>query len=297
MKKEMNKGMLTILMLLSMVTWGVSWPANKIITAFGTTIDLGIFRYVFVVLSLLLLLLILKTPLKINKKGWVSLLCAGGLMAIYNFTFLQGLKVGSPGKGGILVTTLNPIFAYGLGLLIHFKKPKLNETIGLGLGLIAGLILLKIWSNVDLLLNGGNIYFLSSAFIWAVMSKFTAKSANYGSPFAFSWWMYLLTLVFLLPFGDFEALQKMCAITEMKFWGNLSFAAVITTTLATTMYFFATSKIGAEKASSFIFTVPLSAAFFSWWILDEKIETHTIIGGLIGILAVWVINMKFEKAK
>ena len=42
-------------------------------------------------------------------------------MAVYNFTFLQGLKFGKPGAGGILVTTLNPIVAYGIGNILDAK--------------------------------------------------------------------------------------------------------------------------------------------------------------------------------
>jgi drug/metabolite transporter (DMT)-like permease len=89
-----------------------------------------------------------------------------------------------------------------------------------------------------------------------------------------------------------EEVLTLTASTELLFWGNLLFASIITTTLATTVYFFATAKIGAEKASSFIFTVPFSAALSSFLILGEKIEWPTIVGGFIGILAVWMINRK-----
>jgi drug/metabolite transporter (DMT)-like permease len=38
--------------------------------------------------------------------------------------------------------------------------------------------------------------------------------------------------------------------------------------------------------------VPLSAAFGSWLFLDEVIQLHTIIGGLLGIGAVYILNKK-----
>ena len=79
---------------------------------------------------------------------------------------------------------------------------------------------------------------------------------------------------------------------DVKFWGNLFFSATITTSLATTFYFVATSKIGASKASSFIFMVPFSAALGSWIFLGEAIELHTIIGGILGIAAVYILNRK-----
>jgi drug/metabolite transporter (DMT)-like permease len=300
MENEQSSGnRLALAMIASMVMWGISWPSNKILVqaakstdALVSSNDLGIYRYTFVVLSLLPLLLFLKVPLKIAKKGIPFLLISGILMAAYNFTFLQGLTYGSPGKGGILVTTLNPIMAYALGMAVDWRRPNRNESIGLALGVTAGLILLKIWDGGASLLDTDNLFFLLAAFLWSVMSKFTSRSSNFGSPFAFSWWMYVVTLIAILPFMNGAIVLELTHSREPRFWGNLIFSSVIVTTLATTMYFFATAKIGAEKASSFIFTVPVSAALAAYFILGEQIEAHTIAGGALGIGAVYMINRK-----
>lgn len=291
-EKQSSQSTLTIIMVCSMIIWGISWPSNKVLTSFGSPVVLGFFRYGFVLVSLLLLLILLKTKMIISRKGIPFVLASGSLMAAYNYTFLGGLQNGSPGAGGILVTTLNPVMAYGLGMLVDWKRPTRNESIGLLFGIIAGLSLLKVWGNEDIFAKPGNFYFLLSAVIWSVMSKFTSKSAKYGSPFAFTWWMYFVTLMCILPFCDFSAIGKLFQTTDLKFWGNVLFSSVITTTLATTTYFYATSKIGAEKASSFIFIVPFSAAVFSFSILGENLEIHTITGGLLGIAAVYMINKK-----
>lgn len=291
-EKQNSQSMLTIVMVFSMITWGISWPSNKVLTSFGTPAVLGFFRYGFVIISLILLLIALKTKLVISKKGIPFLLAAGILMASYNYTFLAGLQNGNPGAGGILVTTLNPVMAYGIGMLVDWKRPTRNESIGLLFGIIAGLTLLKIWGSEDIFAKPGNLFFLLSALIWSVMSKFTSKSAKYGSPFAFTWWMYFVTLMCIIPFCNLSEIGTLIQTHDLRFWGNVLFSSVITTTLATTTYFFATSKIGAEKASSFIFIVPFSAAVFSFLILGENLEIHTIIGGFLGIGAVYMINKK-----
>lgn len=285
-------GQLTIAMIISMVFWGISWPSAGVLTKMGTPIELGVYRYLFVAVSLLVLLVVLKIPLKVAKRGIPFIVISGMIMAMYNFTFLKGLQSGNPGAGGILVTTLNPIMAYGIGMLIDWKRPNRNEVIGLSLGVIAGLTLLQVWSDSSKLFSPGNLFFLLSAFLWSVMSKFTSKSAKYGSPFAFTWWMYVVTLLCMLPIMDLSEMTRLLHITEFKFWGNLLFGSVIVTSLATTLYFYATSKIGAEKASSFIFTVPFTAALSSWLLLGEQIQPHTMAGGVIGIAAVYMINRK-----
>jgi|UniRef100_UPI00404AAB04 drug/metabolite transporter (DMT)-like permease len=290
MEKKSNN--LLIAMLISMVIWGISWPSNHVLTQFGTPIDLGVMRYFLVIISLFIVLIVIKTPFSIVRKGIPTLVISGVLMAVYNFTFLQGLREGTAGAGGILVTTLNPIVAYGIGMLLSLKKPSKNETIGLVLGVIAGLIMLKIWSNGSVFTEGGNTFFLLSAFIWAIMSKFTSRAKSYGNPFAFTWWMYVVTIGCLIPFMNVQAITTLIDITELRFWGNLLFGSIISTTFATTMYFYATSKIGAEKASSFIFIVPFTAAISAFFIQGEALQIHTIIGGIFGIGAVWMLNKK-----
>lgn len=288
---------LTVYMILSMVMWGISWPSNKVLTSFGSAIDLGFFRYFFVVLSLFPLLFVIKSKVKISRKALPFLIVSGVLMAVYNYLFLQGLKNGTPGKGGILVTTLNPVMAYALGMLVDWRRPSKNEAIGLIIGIAAGCTLLEVWEGGDSLLDAGNLFFLLAAFTWSVMSKFTAQSGKFGSPVSFSWWMYVVTLCCILPFMNYGNVGRLFHSHEAAFWGNLLFSSVIVTTVATTMYFFATAKIGAERASSFIFTVPVSAALASWIIGGEIIEPHTIAGGLLGIAAVYVINKKLAVQK
>jgi drug/metabolite transporter (DMT)-like permease len=287
-----NQQTLLIAMLISMVFWGLSWPSAKVISAYSNPIVLTAYRYSIVFLTLIPILLFLKIPLKISRKGIPFVLISGFLLAFYSYLMFLGLKKGTAGAGGVLVTTLNPLFAYFLSLLIIRKKPNTNEIIGLILGLLAGCVLLKIWSSFDLLFNSGNLYFLASALLWSIMSRFTAKSSDYGSPFSFSLWMYFITLISLFPFIDLSSLQATFVIRDFKFWGNVIFGGAIVTSLATTIYFYATSKLGSAKASSFIFLVPFSAAVSSFFLLGEKLEFHTIIGGILGVFAVYMIQRK-----
>lgn len=296
MKNPTNSNQsLTLAMVFSMMIWGVSWPSNGALSHFGSAFDLGFFRYFFVVISLFIALIVLRQKVTISTKAIPIVLISGVIMAAYNYAFLAGLQHGSPGAGGILVTTLNPVIAYGIGMLIDWRKPSKNEAIGLFIGVIAGAVLLKVWENKSVFAEPGNMYFLLCAVLWSILSKFTSKSARYGSPFAFSWWMYLVTLCVILPFNQMDKIALLFQSTEIKFWGNVLFSSVITTTFATTLYFFATSKIGAEKASSFIFIVPFTAALSSFLILGEQIQFHTIVGGILGIGAVFMINKRPSK--
>lgn len=275
----------------SMFLWGLSWPSGKALTHYCTPINFGVYRYIFVVITLLLILLVAKVPIKVKKQGIPFILASGALLAIYSFFFVLGLTKGTAGAGGVLVTTLNPLVSYALGIVIKRKLPSRNDTLGLTIGAIAGCVLLKLWDS-SALMDSGNIFFLLAACTWATMSVFTSKGAKYGSSMSFSFWQYVITLVCMIPLMNFTEARTAIHITDFKFWGNLFFGASIVTALATTMFFYATTQVGAEKASSYIFMVPLAAAVSSWLILGEYILPHTIVGGTLGIVAVYIINKK-----
>lgn len=286
------KNILLIGMLISMFLWGLSWPSAKVLSNYAHPINLSIYRYLIVILTLIPVFLYFKIPFKINPKAIPFFVTAGLLLAGYSYLLFKGLKIGTSGAGGVFVTTLNPISAYLIGIILSQKRPLKRETTGLILGLIAGCVLLKVWENADLLQTGGNLIFLLAAFMWASMSHLTARYKNFGSPLTFTFWMYVVTLIALLPFMDIADFEHSLQIRDVYFWGNIIFVGAIVTSLASTTYFYATSKLGSEKASSFVFLVPSSAAISSWFLLGEQLLWHTIVGGAIGILAVYLLNRK-----
>ena len=276
---------------ISMFLWGLSWPSSKVLTRYCSVVNFTVYRYIVVVASMTVIVFFLGGGFRIRKKAVPDFVISGLLLAFYSFLFFQGLKKGSAGAGGVLVTTLNPIMAYTLNIFIKKKLPSRYEATGLVLGIIAGTVLLRMWDNTGLL-DSGNLFFLLAALTWAVMSKFTAKGSLHGSSISFSLWQYMVTLVCLLPLTNFTEMRAALHIADAAFWLNLFFSSAIVTTMATTIYFYSTTRLGAEKASSFIFLVPLAAAFSSWAFLGEKILPHTIVGGLLGIAAVYFINKR-----
>jgi drug/metabolite transporter (DMT)-like permease len=282
-------------MIASMLCWGISWPVGKIISSYGTAETIAMLRFVVTFVSLLVLLIFIKEDLSITRKGIPVLIAASACMTLYSYFFLQGLNHGKAGAGGVLVTTLNPIITYFATMVITLKSPSRREFIGLGVGLIAGAVLLRVWSNSASIFDTGNLYFVSATFTWAILSKFTSLSSRYGSPIGFSLWMYGICSLMMFSFTNTDHNLTTLRKGDLTFWLSLFYSATITTSLATTFYFYATSKIGADKASGYIFMVPLSAATGSWLILGEVPLWNTIAGGLLGITAVYILQRKIKR--
>jgi drug/metabolite transporter (DMT)-like permease len=279
-------------MVLSMTCWGFSWTSGKVLSLYAGPLTISFYRFALTFVSLLAILGFMKESLRIKREGIRDLLLASALISLYTFLFFKGLTVGKPGAGGVLVTVLNPIISYTLALIIGRRKPTRQEAIGLSIGGLAGIILLRLFSDASALWSAGNIYFLLASLSWAFLSLVTSRAGRYGSPVTFSCWMYTISTVWMFALSGTTAAGAVLDKADVTFWGNLFFSATITTSFATTFYFVATSRIGASKASSFIFLVPFSAALGSWMFLNEVPQVHSIIGGILGIGAVYILNKK-----
>lgn len=124
-------------------------------------------RFFFVLLGSLTVLGFLRIPLRLEKSILKWVLIAGILNGLYTFVFFISIKYGLAGKGGVLVTTMIPIFSYLIFMIaILFQKDKKSthkitksEILGLFLGLLSGFCLLNLGSLEDLF-GKFNILFL-----------------------------------------------------------------------------------------------------------------------------------------
>lgn len=290
-----SEQMYIIGMVFSMFLWGWSWATGKIIAGYALPITIALYRFVITYISMFLIVYFAKIKFKIDKSGIKDLLIASAFIALYSFLFFKGLVLGKAGAGGVLVTMLNPIISYAIMLVINIRKPTPREVVGITLGIVATIIMLQIWSNWHNIFHTGNIYFLFAALTWALLSLYTSKASKYGSPIAFSFWMYGIAAILIATFADWKDCSSLLLKADYIFWINMLFSATITTALATTFFFFVTTKIGASKASSYIFLVPFTAIFGSWLILSEIPTWNTLLGGIIGVLAVYVLNSKVKE--
>lgn len=292
MNKSTNNTWFAVIIIVAMLFWGGSWTSAKIITTSAASEVLVFWRFLVTFLSFIPLIFIMRIPLRINRTGLLQILAGTFFLVTYNLLFFTGLKTGLAGAGGVIVTTLNPALTFCISAILFRKSIGKKELLGLLLGFAGGMVLIQIWNiGTGKLLDGGNMFFLLAAAVWASLSIVSHQSKDNMSPFAFSFYVYglsaLVDFFIAIPHGVFDM-----ASMSTAFWLNILFLSIGATTFATTAYFFAASQLGANKASSFTFLVPTSAVFFSWIFLGEVPTVPTIIGGIMALAAVYVINRK-----
>ncbi|HIP14596.1 MAG TPA: DMT family transporter [Sulfurimonas autotrophica] len=276
------------LLLLAMLLWGGGWTALKILTQ-TMPMDVVLFwRFFLMSLSFLPIIYYFKTPITLTHGSLKYIIFSAILnIAFMVFSFL-GIKEGLAGAGSVIITTFSPIMTFLLVAILFKSKRNTRQYFGLLLGLIGGYILLQL-NNFSLFLHGPNIYFLICALIWAGVTLLSQHSQKHIHPVHYSFFISLIATLFSF-FYAYNANLSAVFTQDARFWIALIYLAILGQTVATTIFFIASGKLGSQKTSSFMFLVPFFALFSAWLILDEPLQLHIIIGGFISMLAVYFIN-------
>jgi drug/metabolite transporter (DMT)-like permease len=273
-----------------MFLWGGGWSALKILT-YNLPVDIIIFwRFFLMSISFIPILYLMKEPLTLNRSG-AKFVASSSILNIsfMIFSFL-GVKHGFAGNGGVIITTLTPLMTFLLVALFFKTRLLTSQYIGLILGLIGGIIILQL-NDLSLFLNSSNIYFALCAIIWAGVTLLSQHSHKHIHPIHYSFYISVVATIasFIYAFSS----DLMIVFEQgVKFWIALIYLAVLGQSLATTIFFIASAKLGSQKTSSFMFLVPLFSLIIAWTVLGEEIQAHILIGGSLSLIAVYFINKK-----
>ena len=278
-----------ILMSLAMLTWAMAWTNAHIVNQYIPSFyNLVFLRFFLGLLSLLPIIIIKKDKLIFDFNIIKYVFPASILFLLYNISFFIATQSSDVGRGAVLVTTINPIITFIIMIVIN-KKIRKKEIIGISLGMIGGSIILDLFSKGILnIFSQNNIYFVFCAITWGIMTVITNFGQQKIKPLSFIFLCYLFTTLFSLFFVDFFSFG--IKYWDLKFYFNFFLVSIGAMSFGTSVYMYSTSLIGPVKSSVFIFSVPFIAMGISSIFLNEVITTQTIFGGILSLLAIYIVN-------
>ncbi len=278
------------LLILSMILWGGGWSALKVLTPELSVEVIVFWRFFIMSLTFLPILFFFKEPIVINSSNLKYIAGSSVLNIAFMVSSFFGIKYGAAGGGGVIITTLTPIMTFLLVAIIFRKNLKISQYIGLTVGLFGASVMLEL-NSLELFLGTSNIYFLLCAIIWAGVTLLSQYSHKHIHPIHYSFIISLVatlvSLVYALLIG-----VNLGEVFEQnsRFWIALIYLSVFGQTVATTIYFMVSGKLGSQVTSSYMFLVPIFALLIAWLVLGEEMQMHILVGGFFSLIAVYFIN-------
>ena len=286
----MSKNLFYILMVFAMIFWGASWISTKVLTNYINEYELVFLRMGICFITLFPIIYFFKFSFKLDIKSFFLVLIASLVLTSYSISMFIGLKHGSAGFGGALVTTLIPINTFIIVAILSRKTISLKHSFALLLGAFGVLNMLNIWNfNLNEIFSKDTLYFLLSSILWPILTIITAKASKIHA-FVFTFYTYIISSVILIIFFVDTSIFERVIEFDFIFWFNLFVITILSTTFATSIYFIGATKLGTKEVSSFIFLVPATALIIGAIFLGEKITLNTVIGTVFTIIAIYILN-------
>lgn len=277
-------------MVLAMIFWGASWISTKVLTNYINEYELVFLRMGICFITLFPIIYFFKFSFKLDIKSFFLVLIASLVLTSYSISMFIGLKHGSAGFGGALVTTLIPINTFIIVAILSRKTISLKHSFALLLGAFGVLNMLNIWNfNLNEIFSKDTLYFLLSSILWPILTIITAKASKIHA-FVFTFYTYIISSVVLIIFFVDTSIFERVIEFDFIFWFNLFVITILSTTFATSIYFIGATKLGTKEVSSFIFLVPATALIIGAIFLGEKITLNTVIGTVFTIIAIYILN-------
>jgi len=283
---------LVYMMFLAMTLWGAGWVALKILTPHASFEVITFWRFAIMLVSFIPIILLMKPKLYIPRKSWKYIVVAAALNITFMVFSFFGIKFGTASGGAVIITTLTPLFTFLLMRVFAKKLMSSYQIMGVSLGFIGGVIMLEIgFVTFESFFDKGNLFYIFASLVWAVITMLSQKSHKYIHPVHYSFTISLIgTIIAFL--GTLHVDLAIVFEQDVAFWIALIFLGVFGQTVATTIYYVASGRLGSSQASSFMFIVPLTALILAYFILGEALELTILTGGLISLFAVYLINKK-----
>lgn len=275
-----------------MFLWGGGWSALKILTLDLPMEVIVFWRFFIMSISFLPILFFVKEPLTLNRKKIKFVASSSILNIAFMVSSFFGIKYGLAGSGGVIITTLSPVMTFLLVAILFKSKINLTQYFGLFIGIIGGAVMLGL-NDANLFFNGSNIYFLLCAIIWAGVTILSQHSHQHINPIHYSFFISIVATIvtFIYAFGFGFNLTSVFS-QNREFWIAMIYLAVLGQSVATTIFFIASGKLGSQITSSFMFLVPIFALLIASTLLNEPIELHILLGGALSLIALYFINKK-----
>jgi drug/metabolite transporter (DMT)-like permease len=271
--------------LLTIIIWSLTFVQTKVLLVYLSPVEILIDRFVLAwVIFWMLAPRRVRTSLR--EEMLFVLLGASGIFGYYIFENLA-LRYTTAIHVGLIVTT-TPVFT-ALFLLPGkpFGRLFLLSTIGGFLLVVSGVWIMSrdglhsMGIGDGLALAGAVSFGLYSVLLGTVNERFDALIVTRKS---FFWGIIFLILYALYSGESFHSE----AYWHTSVWGNLLFLAVVASGACFVMWRWAVARIGADKASNYIYLVPLINAAAAVWILDETVTVRIVIAGAMMLGGLYV---------
>lgn len=286
-----NRRTAYILLTLMALCFGGTWVAGKLAVDAVPPMTVAAVR--FAVASVLLWLWARTKPASRRlTTGDLPLILGMGLTAVagYNVLFLTALRLAPASDGAIIVPGLAPMLTAVLAWSLLGERIARWGAFGLALALVGLVLVMGPAGGAGTHRFAGDVLFFLGAVCWAIYSIMGKSATSRFNPVRATLYATITGTLLLLPFAVAERGWMPLAAAPAAAWSGILYLGVFGTVLAFVFFYEGIQRIGAARATSFAFLVPIFGVASSVAMLGEELAPLTVAGGALVLLGLWLVQ-------
>ena len=271
----------------SVMLFGVAGLFGKLINLPPAMLVFG--RTLFASIALLLVLMVLKTGMRIkSKKDLLGFVFMGAILAVHWVAFFHSVQISTVAIA-LLTYSSFPIFVTFLEPFIYNERLRARDVL-IALVVFGGLVLVVPEFDLSNNLTLGVILGTFSGFTFAVLSILNRKYVADYSALVVTLYQDAVACLILLPFVGYTALS----LTPGE-WGSLILLGVVFTALAHALFIRGMMAVKAQLASIIASLEPVYGILIALVVLSEVPSAREILGGVVIIGAIVYATRKSQE--
>ena len=271
-----TRGLLSIHM--SVMLFGVAGLFGKLINLPPAMLVFG--RTLFASIALLLVLMVLKTGMRIkSKKDLLGFVFMGAILAVHWVAFFHSVQISTVAIA-LLTYSSFPIFVTFLEPFIYNERLRARDVL-IALVVFGGLVLVVPEFDLSNNLTLGVIWGTFSGFTFAILSILNRKYVADYSALVVTLYQDAVACLILLPFVGHTALS----LTPGE-WGSLILLGVVFTALAHALFIRGMMAVKAQLASIIASLEPVYGILIALVVLHAVPSAREVLGGVVIIGAI-----------
>jgi drug/metabolite transporter (DMT)-like permease len=269
-----------VMLLVTVLLWALNFSASKYILDHGfEPIPYSVLRYGAAGTLFLLVVVVVERTLRIGTRDRRLVAAAVVLLVANQLSFVFALDLSTATTVALLFGTL-PIWTALLARIAGVERLGRRFWIAAPLS-FAGVVLVTAGSDGGLSGNVlGNILGVAAAATWGGYSVLIKPLMERYSPYRLSAILLLAVFAVLGVVGAGEVAEQSLDLGGLV-WLAFAFAVLGPLVLTNVLWFSAIDRVGPSRASLFANLQPFLAAVIALLLLDERLTSLQVAGGLL----------------
>jgi len=213
------------------------------------------------------------------RAHWRSYLIIGGIGIAAPFALYSFAAIHAPASLLAIVNATSPIFGLAWGALFREERVTARKATGVALG-IAGVVLIARPQGIDQdpMFGWAVAAALGACCLYGVVGVLVKRFSGGATPRAMAAGNQLAAAVVLIPLLPFV---PPLAAPSALVWANVLALALLASGVAFVLYFRLIADVGATRALTVTYLIPLFGIFWGWLFLGEALPAAALAGGAL----------------